>query len=297
MSMIVNIDPNAGFCFGVRRAIKLAEEELNRTGHLYCLGQVVHNEEEENRLKEIGLEVIDWEIFKDLKGITVLIRAHGEPPQTYEIANKNNLTLIDGTCPIVLKLQNDIKKSSLESYEKNGQLVIYGKKDHPEVIGLAGQVGRDVLLVENESDIQQIDFNKPVCMYAQTTKSKKGFTSIIQKIEKQVKIFNPAKEINFTANNSICRHVSDRDESLRLFAQSHDVVIFVGGERSSNGRQLFEICKAVNEKSWYVGNSVSIKPEWFTGAKSVGISGATSTPQWLLQDVAGAVEEIDLKIC
>ncbi len=294
--MIINIDPNAGFCFGVRKAIKLAEEELGRTGHLFCLGQVVHNEEEESRLKKMGLEVIDWEVFKDLKDSTVLIRAHGEPPQTYKIANKNNLTLIDGTCPIVLKLQTDIKNSSTKKKEKNGQVVIYGKKDHPEVIGLAGQVGRDVILVESESDIQQIDFNKPVYLYAQTTKSKKNFASIIQKIEQQIKICNPVKEINFTANDSICRHVSGRDESLRLFAQSHDVIIFVGGERSSNGRQLFGICKAVNEKSWYVGNTISIKPEWFTGAKSVGISGATSTPQWLLKDVAGAIEEINLKI-
>ena len=174
--------------------------------------------------------------------------------------------------------------------------MIYGKKDHPEVVGLAGQVGRDVILVEDEPDIHQIDFNKPVCIYAQTTKSKKNFASIIQKIEQQIKNLNSAKEINFTANYSICRHVGDRDESLRLFAREHDVIIFVGGERSSNGRQLFEICKAVNKKSWYVGNTISVKPEWFTGANSVGISGATSTPQWLLRDVAGAIEGINLEI-
>ena len=295
--MIVNIDPNAGFCFGVRKAIKLAEEELGRTGHLFCLGQVVHNEEEESRLKKMGLEVIDWEAFKDLKGSTVLIRAHGEPPQTYKIANKNNLTLIDGTCPIVLKLQADIKNSSIKNKGTNGQVVIYGKKDHPEVIGLAGQVGRDVILVEDEPDIQQIDFNKSIYLYAQTTKSKKNFASIIQKIEQQIKISDPVKGINFTTNNSICRHVSGRDESLRLFAQSHDVIIFVGGEHSSNGKQLFGVCKHANERSWYIGGPDMIKHVWFQQANSVGISGATSTPRWLLQDVAGAVEGINLEIC
>ena len=290
--MTVNIDPNAGFCFGVRMAIQLAEEELKRLGHLYCLGQVVHNEEEEKRLKKMGLEVIDYKTYKNLENSMVLIRAHGEPPETYRIAKENNLTLVDGTCPIVLKLQTRIKNSSREGQNKNGQVVIFGKKNHPEVVGLAGQAGKGMILVENETDIEKIDFKKSLNLYVQTTKSKKDFTHIVQKIEQQANLLHPAKQLQLTVNDTICSHVSNRDVGLSAFAHTHDVIIFVGGEHSSNGRQLFEVCKAVNEKSWYVGNTVSIIPEWFTGAKSVGISGATSTPQWLLKDFAKAIEEI-----
>jgi len=290
-NMEIYIDPGAGFCFGVREAIQLAEEELQRTGHLYCLGQVVHNEEEENRLKALGLEVINYETYNKLKNVSVLIRAHGEAPETYRIAKENKLTLIDGTCPIVLKLQNRIKNSSRESLNTNGQLIIFGKKNHPEVIGLAGQAGEGMILVENESDIEKIDFNKPLSLYAQTTKSKKDFTNIVEKIEQQAKLLQSEKQLQFTVNDTICRHVSNRDEGLRMFAKTHEVIIFVGGEHSSNGRQLFEVCKIVNEKSWYVGNTSMLQPEWFAGVNSVGVSGATSTPQWLLEDVAAAIRE------
>ncbi len=291
--MEVHIDANAGFCFGVRRAIQLAGEQLARTGHLYCLGQVVHNEEEEIRLKKMGLEVIDYQRYQNLQNSTVLIRAHGEPPNTYKTAEKNNLTLIDGTCPIVLKLQTEIRKSSIKNDETNGQVVIFGKRNHPEVIGLVGQAGRKSIVIEDESDIDLIDFDAPVYLYAQTTKNKNDFNLLVQKIEKKIRISNPEKEVQFVVKKSICKHVSNRDEGLKSFAKAHDVIIFVGGEHSSNGHQLYEVCKTVNEKSWYIGNADAIKAEWFHKAASVGVSGATSTPQWLLKEVAEAVKKIN----
>jgi 4-hydroxy-3-methylbut-2-enyl diphosphate reductase len=288
--MEIHIDPNAGFCFGVRRAIQMAEEHLAHTAHLYCLGQVVHNEEEETRLKKMGLDVIDYQRYQNLQNSTVLIRAHGEPPKTYEIAKANNLTLIDGSCPIVLKLQTDIKKSSVKNDTIDGQVVILGKKNHPEVIGLTGQATENSIVIENEQDIRLIDFTKPISLFAQTTKSKKDFARIVKKIAGQLKVSDQGKEIQFSAKDSICKYVSDRDEGLKSFAKTHDVIIFVGGEHSSNGHQLFEVCKTVNGQSYYVGNAGAIKAEWFLKATSVGVSGATSTPQWLLKDVAGAIQ-------
>jgi len=293
--MKIIIDPDAGFCFGVRKAIGLAEEALKRQGHLYCLGQVVHNEEEESRLKKLGLEVIGTDKYLTLKNTTVLIRAHGEPPETYRIASENNLTLIDGTCPIVLKLQNKVKSTSIESKETDGQVVVFGKNDHPEVVGLAGQ-GRDkVIVVENDADILKIDFDKPLCIFAQTTKSSGEFRNFVQSIEDKYRELHPDHEDIFKVNDSICKHVSNRNEGLKSFARVHDVIIFVGGEHSSNGKQLFGICKSVNERSWYIGHVNMLNGEWFANAHSVGISGATSTPQWLLQDVANAVEKLTIK--
>ncbi len=291
--MEIHIDPNAGFCFGVRRAIQLTWEHLARTGHLYCLGQVVHNEEEEIRLKKMGLEVINYHHYQNLQNSTVLIRAHGEPPATYKTAGKNNLTLIDGTCPIVLKLQTDIKKSSTINDKENGQVVIYGKRNHPEVIGLVGQARHKSIVIEDESDIDLIDFDAPVCLFAQTTKSKNDFHLIVQKIEERIRNSNPRKEVQFVVKRSICKHVSNRDTGLKSFAKAHDVIIFVGDEHSSNGHQLYKVCKTVNEKSWYIGNAETIKAEWFHQAASVGVSGATSTPQWLLKEVAQAIEKIN----
>ncbi len=290
--MKITIDPEAGFCFGVRRAIKMAEEELRRTGHLYCLGQIVHNEEEEKRLIQMGLEVIDTETYRQLKNTRVLVRAHGEPPETYTIAEQNNLTLIDGTCPIVLKLQEQIRKSSEIPEHESQQLVIFGKESHPEVRGLAGQAGSRAIIIEKESDIGKIDFTKPVCIYSQTTKSKNDFAHIIRKIEERLHDAQPLSDVQLKANDSICRHVSNRDEGLRLFARQHDVVIFVGGEHSSNGRRLYGVCKSANPNSWYIGNPAMINPQWLEGASSVGISGATSTPQWLMQNVADAVNKL-----
>ncbi len=292
--MKVTIDPEAGFCFGVRRAIRMAEEELVRTGHLYCLGQIVHNEEEEKRLVKMGLEVIDTEKYRRLKDTTVLVRAHGEPPETYAIAEQNNLTLIDGTCPIVLKLQSQIKRSTEIAGQKGNQLVIFGKESHPEVRGLAGQAGSHAIIIEDETDIGKIDFTKPVCIYSQTTKSRQAFAHIIKRIEEQLQKAQPSTRVHLEANDSICRHVSNRDEGLRLFARQHDVIIFVGGEHSSNGRRLYGVCKSVNPRSWYIGSPEMIDPQWFENALSAGISGATSTPQWLMQKVADAVNKLSI---
>jgi 4-hydroxy-3-methylbut-2-enyl diphosphate reductase len=288
--MEIHIDPNAGFCFGVRKAIELAEEELAHAGHLYCLGQVVHNEEEEKRLKQMGLEVIDADEYKNLKNARVLVRAHGEPPETYRLAGENNLTLIDGTCPIVLKLQNKIKLASEESNDTNGQVLVFGKKNHPEVMGLAGQGGDKIIVIENDEDIGKIDFDKALGIYAQTTKQKSEFDNLVNKIKEKYRTLHPDWDNVVKVTDSICKHVSNRNEGLKAFAMNHDVIIFVGGKHSSNGKQLFGICKAVNERSWYIGNAGMLKAEWFAEAKSVGVSGATSTPQWLLKDVAKAIE-------
>jgi len=290
--MKIHIDQSAGFCFGVRKAIQLAEDELARTGHLYCLGQVVHNEEEENRLKQMGLEVIDYPEYEKLQNDTVLIRAHGEPPKTYKIAGDNKLNLIDGTCPIVIKLQNKIKRASEDSSKTGRQVVVFGKRKHPEVVGLEGQAGDKITVIENYADIGKIDFDKPLCIYAQTTKSLGEFYDLVQKLEEKYKTLHPHWNDAVKVNDSICRHVSNRNESLMTFALVNDVVIFVGGEHSSNGKHLFGICKAFNEKSWYIGNAGMLKAEWFVGARSVGVSGATSTPQWLLKEVAEAIEGI-----
>jgi 4-hydroxy-3-methylbut-2-enyl diphosphate reductase len=290
LSLEIHIDPNAGFCFGVRKAIQMAEVELENSGHLYCLGQVVHNEEEENRLKQMGLKVINQEEYKNLKNTRVLIRAHGEPPETYMVARENNLTLIDGTCPIVLKLQNKIKHALEECWETNGQVLVFGKKNHPEVVGLAGQGSDKVIVIENDRDIEKIDFDKPLSIYAQTTKSKGEFNAFVQKVEDKYRNLHPNREDAVKVTDSICKHVSNRNEGLTAFAMNHDVIIFVGGEHSSNGKQLFGICKAVNDRSWYIRNPGMLKAEWFAAAKTVGVSGATSTPQWLLKDVAKAIE-------
>jgi len=290
--MEIHIDQNAGFCFGVRNAIQMAEEELARTGHLYCLGQVVHNEEEEGRLMQMGLEVIDYDEYKKLNNATVLIRAHGEPPETYRIAKQNKLTLIDGTCPIVLKLQGKIKTASDDSRQENGQVIVFGKRTHPEVVGLAGQCGDELIVIENEEDIDTIDFDKPVCIFAQTTKSMAEFDQLTQNIQDRYKSLHPGAKGTFKANNSICKHVGLRNKSLKSFARENDAVVFVGGEQSSNGKQLFGICKSVNEQSWYIGSPEMLQSAWFKGAKSVGVSGATSTPQWLLKEVAKEIESI-----
>nr|NQU93620.1 4-hydroxy-3-methylbut-2-enyl diphosphate reductase [Bacteroidota bacterium] len=286
--MKIDIDPGAGFCFGVKRAIQLAEEALTRDGTLYCLGQVVHNEEEESRLKNLGLQVIDNEFFKTIKGTTVLIRAHGEPPETYKIAGKNNIRLVEGTCPIVLRLQDKIRKSYEEARQHKGQVVIFGKRNHPEVIGLTGQTMDEAIIVDDEKDIEKIDFTKPVCLYAQTTKNKDVFELIKHKISMGTDI----KNTHFDANNTICRHVLNRDEKLKGFAKGHDLILFAGGKHSSNGKYLFSLCQAVNNHSHYIGGVKDLNPEWFEGIQSAGITGATSTPEWLLEKIADEVKAL-----
>lgn len=297
--MKVTIDENSGYCFGVEYAIKMAEDELKNTNTLYCLGDIVHNTMEVNRLNKKGLMIIDHEQFQRLKNCKVLIRAHGEPPETYKIALENNIVLIDASCPVVLKLQNRIKHSFDKLHENEGQIVIYGKLGHAEVIGLAGQTKDKAIILSSEEDIDKIDFNKPISLYSQTTKSTKGFYKIKELIEKNIKAAFQDVQMdgisssveNFEFNDSICRQVSNREQHLEAFAKKHNVIIFVSGKKSSNGRSLFCICKAVNTKSYFVENESEINASWFLPGNSIGICGATSTPRWLMKQIANHIKK------
>lgn len=293
--MIVTVDPDAGFCYGVERTIEIAEQELAKDGTLFCLGQIVHNEEEEQRLKNLGLVVIDHEQFKKLQHSKVLIRAHGEPPETYKIAAANNIQLVDASCPIVLAIQKKIRRTSEKTSEKNGQIVIYGRKNHPEVIGLAGQAGNHAIVVEDENDLGKIDFTKPVNLFAQTTKSPENYQKLIAKISTRLDENQMYPKSLFVPENTICRHVSGRDKNLKKFAAANDIVIFVGGLNSSNGKFLSGVCREVNHKTRYIQSADMLQPGWFLGAKTTGVTGATSTPRWLLEDVAGRIKQITLQ--
>lgn len=294
--MNVVIDPNSGFCFGVEYAIELAEEELSESGELYCLGDIVHNNKEVERLNNKGLKVINHEQLKQLNNCKVLIRAHGEPPETYEIALKNNIQLIDASCPVVLKLQNRVKTVFDNINTRNGQIVIYGKKGHAEVNGLMGQTNGKAIIVSDESDLDKIDYTKPISLFSQTTKSIEGFNKIRKIIEEKISNKNNIKVFELDANDTICRQVSNRDEELRLFAKQHDSVIFVSGMKSSNGKVLYEVCKSVNSKSYFISDARELKKEWFKTGSSVGICGATSTPMWLMEEVASAIRNCNNSI-
>ncbi len=280
--MRVIIDDKSGFCFGVVNAIEMAELTLQKEDKLYCLGDIVHNGMEVNRLESLGLITINREQFLKLKNCKVLLRAHGEPPSTYEHAQKNNIELIDATCPVVLKLQQRVKKAHDEMQGKNGQIIIFGKAGHAEVIGLNGQTNNTGIIVEQEEDLEKIDKEKPAYFFSQTTKSIEKFHALAEKIQAQ-----STKKI--VVKDTICRQVANRVPRLEKFAKEHDAVVFVGGKKSSNARFLFEVCKANNSDSFFVSNKDEINPDWFVGKSSVGICGATSTPQWLMEEIAGIV--------
>ena len=284
--MKVTINKNSGFCFGVVNAIKTAETELEKSGKLYCLGDIVHNAIEVKRLAEKGLEIIDYKKFKKLKNTKVLIRAHGEPPETYIIAKENNIELIDASCKVVLSLQEKIKNEYEKINSVGGQIVIYGKKDHPEVIGLNGQVNNNAIIVESPEDIDKIDFEKAVSLFAQTTRSIEIFYKIKDEIKSKI------GDNNFTFQDSICRQVANRATEFKKFAIEHDVLIFVSGKKSSNGKFLYGVCKSVNPNTYFVSEISEINREWFTGKSNVGICGATSTPRWLMEKVEGIIENL-----
>ncbi len=293
--MEVTIDKNSGYCFGVEYAIQMAEEEMESSKILYCLGDIVHNSMEVQRLYEKGLRVIDREQMQELRDCKLLIRAHGEPPSTYQLALQNNIELIDASCPVVLKLQNRVKHAFDQMETQSGQIVIYGQPGHAEVIGLTGQTGDNATVVTAEEDLNKIDFTRPITLFSQTTKSTKGFYRMKEQIEERIKAANPAGEgVLFDANDSICRQVSNREPQLQKFAREHDVVIFVSGKKSSNGKALFSVCKAENERSYFVENESEILPDWFEAADKVGICGATSTPMWLMERVAGYIGQLPL---
>jgi 4-hydroxy-3-methylbut-2-enyl diphosphate reductase len=289
--MNVTIDKNSGYCFGVEFAIQMAEDELAHDETLYCLGDIVHNRMEVERLHGLGLRIIDREQLEELHDAKVLIRAHGEPPETYELALRNNIELIDASCPVVLKLQNRVKHAFDATTRQNGQVVIYGQPGHAEVIGLTGQTRNQALIVMTEADLDQIDFARPVTLFSQTTKSTAGFYHMKQVIEERIAAAGGSLE-SFDANDSICRQVSNREPALAKFAVQHDVIIFVSGRKSSNGKALFSVVNKTNPRSYFVENEQELDEEWFQGAESVGICGATSTPMWLMQRVKERIEGV-----
>ena len=291
--MKISIDHNSGYCFGVEFAIQMAEDEMEQSKELYCLGDIVHNDMEVKRLNKKGLKIINYEQLKDLHDCKVLIRAHGEPPETYLTALKNNIELIDASCPVVLKLQNRVKNAYDKMVSQDGQVVIYGKKGHAEVIGLTGQTNSEAIIVTDESDLDKIDYSRPVILFSQTTKSTKGFYEIKSMIEARFKDANMLSvEEHFEAHDSICRQVSNREPRMKNFAEEHDVVLFVSGKKSSNGKALYKVCKDHNTRSFFIESSSEVNPDWFSEDDSIGICGATSTPMWLMEDVAKSVSNL-----
>jgi 4-hydroxy-3-methylbut-2-en-1-yl diphosphate reductase len=269
----VTIDSNSGFCFGVVYAIQMAEDILDEQGYLYCLGDIVHNDVEVERLQKRGLRIIDHDQLRELRNESVLIRAHGEPPSTYHIALQNSLTLIDASCPVVLKLQNRIKTS----YDKDERIFIYGKHGHAEVMGLLGQTSNKGVVFENVEELMQHELPSKITLYSQTTKSTNSFYNIKTTLEQ--------KGYEVDANDTICRQVSNRDKDLRKFAAQFDKIIFVSGTKSSNGKVLYQVCKDTNPATYFVSKVEEIQPEWFADGDTVGICGATSTPMWLMEEV------------
>ena len=289
--MTITIEEKSGFCFGVNKVIAMAEQILDRGEKLYCLGQIVHNEKESERLEKKGLIFIDNHQFKQLFNARVLIRAHGEPPSTYTIAKEQHIELIDGTCPIVKKLQKNILKSYIPEPDRKTQIIIYGKESHPEVIALVGQTDNNALVVRELSDIKNIPIERDVELFSQTTMDISGFKEISDAIEKKVQEKYGTVD-GFHVHHSICAHVSHRQPGLMKFAADNEIVVFVAGKKSSNGRVLFEVCKKANERSFFVSSPLELERDWFHGVKSVGICGATSTPRWLMEEVASAIKEL-----
>lgn len=288
--MTVTIDTDSGFCFGVTRAITKAEEEL-QSGPLFCLGDIVHNGREVERLARLGLETIDYDDLRTLHNVRVLLRAHGEPPATYRIAEQNNIRIIDASCPVVLKLQKRIRDTYMQTVgqEPRAQIVIFGKQGHAEVIGLQGQTNDTALVVETLADLDRIDYTRPVYLFSQTTKSVDEFHQIIESIGRRMQ-----EGVPFEWHDTICRNVANRVEKLQAFARANDIVIFVGGKKSSNAKVLFQKCQAVNSRTVFVSSSDELSTDILSACQTierVGICGATSTPLWLMQRCQERIEQ------
>ena len=283
--MEILIDEHAGYCFGVVKAIGAAEEVLKKEGRLYCLGDIVHNSAEVERLKNLGLEVIDHGMLEGLRGKKVLIRAHGEPPETYRRAESLGIELVDATCPIVLALQQRIKRGYDEMRRVNGQIVIFGKPGHAEVIGLTGQTDGTAIIVSTPDDIAAVDMQRPIRLYSQTTKSREEYLRLQDNIKSRL----PGKS-DFIAYDTVCNRVANRARELEGFASSVDVLLFVAGSNSSNGHYLYEYCRKVQPNTYLIADSSQLQAQWFEGANSVGISGATSTPRWLMEKVSKQIK-------
>ena len=296
--MVIEIDNGSGFCFGVTTAIKKAEEELAKGTKLYCLGDIVHNGMECERLNKMGLIIINHDDMRALHDVKVLLRAHGEPPETYELARKNNIEIIDATCPVVLQLQKRIKEKYLESQSLDTsltshlspltpQIVIFGKKGHAEVLGLVGQTQSTAIVIESFDEVTKLDFSRDIYLYSQTTKSLDEFHRIIDYIQSHI-----SQDATFKSFDTICRNVSNRMPNISQFATRHDLILFVCGRKSSNGKVLFNECLRVNPNTHLVEDPQEILPEWLEGIQTVGICGATSTPRWLMEQCRDAIQQM-----
>jgi 4-hydroxy-3-methylbut-2-en-1-yl diphosphate reductase len=291
--MIVEVDKQSGFCFGVQNAVEIAEKALLNGERVFSLGPIVHNDKEVERLSTLGLTSIDHEKFLRLRNCKVLIRAHGEPPETYITAEKNNITIIEATCPIVKRLQSKIKETWLETKNGNGQVVIFGKPGHAEVVGLMGQIHNEGIIVSGQDDFNKIDVKRPVYLFSQTTMSVKEYSNLKDVLLSKMKeagMENP--DNNLIINKTICGQVSNREPHLKAFARKHDAIIFVSGKESSNGKMLYSVCKAINPDTHFVSSSDEIDELWFKGKNSIGICGATSTPKWLIENIRDIISNI-----
>ena len=287
--MVVEIDQNSGFCFGVVRAIEKAESALAELGgEVFSLGDIVHNRVEVQRLEQLGLHTVSHEDMKNLSGRTLLIRAHGEPPRTYRMAEELGITIIDATCPVVARLQRRLREAYDNMKEVGGSVVLLGKRGHAEVIGLTGQADDDVVVIENEGDLNNVDFTRPIYFLSQTTQSIALFNKLAEDIKMR------AGDVAVTIDDTICRRVAGREALLTDFSKSVDVVIFVCGRKSSNGRVLYEVCRSANPRSFNIEESSEIDLSWLEGAERVGICGATSTPRWLMEQVAESIKSTNL---
>lgn len=284
--MIVETDDKSGFCFGVQNAVGIAEKALLKGEEVYSLGPIVHNEMEVNRLVKLGLITINRERLGRLKNCNLLIRAHGEPPGTYLLAGKNNITIIDATCPIVKKLQARIKNSWLRYRDQKGQIVIYGKPGHDEVVGLLGQTNNEGILITGPEDLSKIDLTRPVLLFSQTTMSMSDYNDIAEQISAEMARAGISDtDNNLKVHHTICGQVSNREPHLKDFAKKYDIIIFVSGKESSNGKLLYKACKSVNPATYFVSTPDEIEKSWFEGKKSAGVCGATSTPKWLIEEI------------
>jgi 4-hydroxy-3-methylbut-2-enyl diphosphate reductase len=293
--MKVTVDQHSGFCWGVVRTIDIAEEEMRNGGPLFSLGPIIHNPVEIERLRERGLGTVGLEDFERLRGRTVLIRAHGEPPSTYERARANGITLIDATCPVVTKVQERIRK-----FHDNGyQIVIFGKKDHAEVIGLVGHTNNEAVVIKSAEEAAEVETDRKTVLFSQTTMDKATFYEIARVLREKIAEFVVGtfeeSAIDFHAKDTICGQVSGRDKKLREFAAASDVMVFVAGRNSSNGKVLYDICREANPRTHFIEQEEELSPAWFAGAASVGISGATSTPQWLMERVKSTIEQMNVE--
>lgn len=290
--MIVTVDTHSGFCWGVVRTIDIAEEELQHTERIYSLGPVIHNPVEVARLKSKGLETVTHADLEKLRGKKVLIRAHGEPPSTYAMARDNGVTIIDATCPVVTKVQERIRKF----VDKGYQIIIFGKKDHAEVIGLVGHTNNQAVVLRSVEEIDGVDVSRKSVLFSQTTMDKETFYRIAEVLRQRIKEFEVGtfeeSAIEFHAKDTICGQVSGRDAKLRQFAREQEVMVFVAGRNSSNGKVLYEICHNANPRTYFVEDESELDPSWFEGVETVGVSGATSTPQWLMEKVQESVYRV-----